>query len=298
MTYSMTGFGHYTLQNESIEIRAQLRSVNHRGLDTRIVTNPSSPRFEIEALPLFREHIGRGRVELFITVETAQRERPGFDLSFAQKRLQDLKILATALDLHWSEERFIPALLKAHDLWRDQGNDLSSEIDQHLPLLMEATIAALHALNQTRKTEGQRLHQGILEMHQRCTHHLEHIAQRAPERISEFQKRILERVAALAQELPLDPQRLAQEVAIIAEKADIQEELLRAQCHLDAIADLFPPEPPPTLCMGKKLDFYLQELNREVSTIAAKAKDSDIAQHTIELRALIDAMREQSANLQ
>ncbi|MBQ4359004.1 MAG: DUF1732 domain-containing protein, partial [Proteobacteria bacterium] len=154
-------------------------------------------------------------------------------------------------------------------------------------------------LTKARRAEGKALESYMLNALDEIDTCRQAALTRAPERLTEYQSQVHERLATLAADhVELDPIRLATEVAILADKLDVTEELTRIATHLSALRILVLSPSDPLTCIGKKVDFYLQELNREATTMASKSRDTILTSQTIEIRTKLESIREQAANIQ
>jgi uncharacterized protein (TIGR00255 family) len=152
----------------------------------------------------------------------------------------------------------------------------------------------LEALQKMRLAEGRHLGQDLQERLEAIHIKREHILQRVPQVLQEYQERLTKRIQTLARGLEVDPQRLAQEVAFMADRSDISEELVRLASHLKQFKGLFKEAQP----VGKKMEFLLQEINRETNTIGSKSIDSEISHHVVAIKAELEKMREQVQNIE
>ena len=288
MVQSMTGFAVQTRDLGSISLHLELRSVNSRYLDLgfRIVDDLRA------AEPAIRERIsarlGRGKVECRLNLQSGHAVPRGMALNGAL-----LDQLADAQDT--LRARFPDAQpLSVNELLRWPGMlaDDSLGFDEMLPAIVALTDAALDELVATRQREGGKLADMIRERVARMRELVTQATPRMPAVVLEYQERLTAKLRdAVAS---LDEDRIRQEVALYAQRIDVDEELTRLSTHLDEVERIL----KGAGAAGKRLDFLMQELNREANTLASKSPATDITAIAMEMKVLIEQMREQVQNLE
>ena len=288
MVQSMTGFAVQTRDLGSVSLHLELRSVNSRYLDLgfRIVDDLRA------AEPAIRERIsarlGRGKVECRLNLQAGHAVPRGMALNGAL-----LDQLADAQDT--LRARFPDAQpLSVNELLRWPGMlaDDSLGFDEMLPAIVELTNTALDELVATRQREGDKLADMIRERVARMRELVAQAAPRMPAVVLEYQERLTAKLRdAVAS---LDEDRVRQEVALYAQRIDVDEELTRLSTHLDEVERIL----KSAGAAGKRLDFLMQELNREANTLASKSPATDITAIAMEMKVLIEQMREQVQNLE
>jgi uncharacterized protein (TIGR00255 family) len=288
MVQSMTGFAVQTRDLGSVSLHLELRSVNSRYLDLgfRIVDDLRA------AEPAIRERIaarlGRGKVECRLNLQSGQGAPRSMALNGAL-----LDQLAGAQDL--LRVRFPDAApLGVGELLRWPGMlaDDSLGFDEMLPAIVALTSAALDELVATRQREGDKLADMIRERAMRMRELVAQAKPRMPAVVAEYQERLTAKLRdAVAS---LDEDRIRQEVALYAQRIDVDEELTRLATHLDEVERILRSGG----AAGKRLDFLMQELNREANTLASKSPATDITAIAMEMKVLIEQMREQVQNLE
>ena len=288
MVQSMTGFAVQTRDLGSVSLHLELRSVNSRYLDLgfRIVDDLRA------AEPAIRERIsarlGRGKVECRLNLQAAHAAPRSMALNGAL-----LDQLAAAQD--GLRARFPDAApLSVNELLRWPGMlaDDSLGFDEMLPAIVELTNTALDELVATRQREGDKLADMIRERVARMRELVAQAAPRMPAVVLEYQERLTAKLRdAVAS---LDEDRVRQEVALYAQRIDVDEELTRLSTHLDEVERIL----KSAGAAGKRLDFLMQELNREANTLASKSPATDITAIAMEMKVLIEQMREQVQNLE
>ncbi|GAB1461996.1 YicC/YloC family endoribonuclease [Thauera sp.] len=288
MVQSMTGFAVQTRDLGSVSLHLELRSVNSRYLDLgfRIVDDLRA------AEPAIRERIsarlGRGKVECRLNLQSGHAVPRGMALNGAL-----LDQLADAQDT--LRARFPDAQpLSVNELLRWPGMlaDDSLGFDEMLPAIVALTDAALDELVATRQREGGKLADMIRERVARMRELVTQATPRMPAVVLEYQERLTAKLRdAVAS---LDEDRVRQEVALYAQRIDVDEELTRLSTHLDEVERIL----KGAGAAGKRLDFLMQELNREANTLASKSPATDITAIAMEMKVLIEQMREQVQNLE
>ena len=288
---SMTGFGQSALQLNGQDLTLSLKSVNHRGLDLKVSLPSSLEPLAGSIEKELRAALGRGRVSLRIELSRGTTGHSSFalDEALAQKLLTAAKRLETlgAAETFGSAELLAwPGLLGTAEP--------PSPIDAEAPL-REALDAALEELTAMRVAEGTSLAAALREGLARCTSHRAAIAARWPALIEGYQRRLGVKLQELLElsDWREEP-RVLMEVALLSERADIEEELTRLGAHFEHFEALL----KEGRLIGRRLDFLCQELLRESNTIASKAQDQEITPLVIELKGEIERLREQAANIE
>ncbi|MBK6684852.1 MAG: YicC family protein [Deltaproteobacteria bacterium] len=292
MPRSMTGLGQARRDEERRSWSCELRSVNHRHLEIRI--NLSAELQPLQALieGAIRRRLSRGRIDGFVQASSAGEAPivPQLDLARARGYREAYSTLARALGL--ADEIPLTVIASAPGVLRASEPHWAS--DQSRALVEELVQEAVTDLERMREAEGSAL-AGELEAHLGAVAALfGRIKSEIPRAIAEKQRRLDERLSALLGEQRLDPGRLAQEVAVLVDRADVTEELERLESHCAQFTRvLSDPEP-----VGRKLDFLLQEMNRETNTIGSKCADAAIAHLVVDLKLELERLREQVQNLE
>ena len=294
---SMTGYGQGSARNPSIQIDVEIRSVNHRFLDL-VIRMPREIQSLEEALRRrIRSDIARGRVEVNVRVNrsTPANGEVLFDRHLARQYYKFLKEMSDSFGI--ADDSLLGILASMPGVF--QLSELEQTLDEVEDLLMEASGAALHQLLSMRSREALQLETDLRQHLVICRQLWSEINHRAPLVVEEYRQRLRERVAALMREnfdgtSILPKERLETEILIFAEKSDINEELVRMKSHLDQLESLWKQEAP----IGRTADFLLQEIHREVNTIASKSGDAIVAQKVVQVKTILEKMREQVQNIE
>lgn len=289
--FSMTGYGKGVCAEDGVELTAEVKSVNNRYLDLAI----KSPRIflaqEERIRAIAREHISRGHVDIFISY-TDKREKEKFyyvDLSVARAYQQAAGQLKAALP-GVADDTTLSFYLRLPDVVRTEETSAADEVlEQLLELALHEAFSSLSAM---REKEGERLKADLLARMQTIERLTEAIAVRAPHVAEEYRKKLTERIEEyLAGKV--DEARILTEAAVFADKCSIDEELTRLRSHIKAFREIC-----ALAQVGRKLDFLVQEFNRECNTICSKSSDKEITANALQMKNEIEKVREQIQNLE
>jgi uncharacterized protein (TIGR00255 family) len=289
MIRSMTGFGSAEGEVGGALITVEVRSVNHRFFNPSIKLPSEFAPWEGEVREVLRRGVGRGHVTLMARVARDQSEGRIDEARFAAyvrqlRELQQRYGLDSTLDVGTILR--MPAVLSSPD-----GTESGSAAE-----LVTVVKHAVEALDAMRVAEGGRLRVYLEERLQQVEDAVGRIAARAPQRLVEQRDRLREAVRELADGVKLDDQRVAQEVAILADRLDVSEEISRFRSHLEAFRSTLRSESAEGV--GKRLGFLLQELLREANTTGSKANDAGILQDVLAIKEELERIREQVENLE
>ena len=296
MIKSMTGFASLTRDDERGTIGVTVRAVNHRFLDLQLRLPPALAELEPRVRSIVQKRIGRGRVEVSVSLQLRQVSAPYIELNDEFTRA-----LGAAMD-DARERGLVAGALTPGDLLRmPQAITIRERVPEAAGLgesmggvVDEAIETAIDQLETMRVREGEHLRKDLDARKSLLAGLITRIAAAADDGRQTLEARLLERARELAGVLPIDQAALSQEVVRVAQRSDISEEVTRFHGHLghwDALAES--PEP-----CGRKLDFLLQEMNREVNTIGSKADGLQVSEVVIEAKAEMEKMREQVQNVE
>jgi uncharacterized protein (TIGR00255 family) len=292
MIKSMTGYGKAEATAETGRITVEVRSVNHRYGEIYVkIPRPLMP-FENEVRKCVAGRLKRGKIEVFIQMEGAAGAGvlPEVDLQLAKSYYDAFVKMKEALGLHEPVTLSLIAAQKGVLILGE--SEEAAEVFQGE--LLAAVRGAVDNLDAMRLREGVALMEDLAARREFLADTIVKVAQRAPQVVAEAAKRLKERIEQLAADSGVDEGRMAQEVAFMADRCDITEELVRFDSHLQQFDEtLLMAEP-----VGRKLDFILQELNREVNTIGSKANDAAVTSSVVQLKAELEKIREQIQNIE
>jgi uncharacterized protein (TIGR00255 family) len=290
----MTGFGRSEVGGRTLTLSVEVRSVNHRHLDIAVRLPRALAAFEPDVRRLVQSRLERGRVEVSVQLAPApgaSSQTVRVDQALAAEYVARGRELGGALGvtgdvtLAWLLER--PGVVRLDEI------DASGQ-EAAWPILADAVAKALDELVARRAAEGEALAAELGALRADLQAHVEVVAARMPAAVARYQERLRERIRALLGGATVEEGRVLTEVAIWAEKTDVQEELTRLRAHLEQLALVLERGGPA----GRSLDFLMQELNREVNTIASKADDLDVSQAALAAKGVVEKMREQVQNLE
>ncbi len=290
----MTGYGRGQCESASCHVTVEIRSVNHRFLDLKIRGSSLDAASEEKLRQLVGKSLIRGAVSVSVRVE-----RQGdlgtlkIDIESAKRAYNDLQKLRDALGI--AEEVSLEMVCKQPGVMGVAPTDDAAIADIGESTLSAASVA-LKELGGMRRSEGSSLKRDIigrLEQVRSFASELAELADAGPEQV---RIRFEERIARLLKNssVEVDEQRVAQEVAIAADRLDVTEELVRVKSHLEQLAELLEEEKP----VGRRLDFLIQELGREFNTVTSKSQSAGIARLVVEAKAEMEKIREQVQNIE
>jgi uncharacterized protein (TIGR00255 family) len=287
----MTGYGEARQQDDRWSVEVEVRTVNNRHLKLSAKISEPYSALEPELERLVRETIRRGTVQMVLRVE-----RP--------RRAEDYRLNVVALLSYRDQLR---AVFPGGDLAAHSGLLVLPGVVEEIkpaigdprddwPALARVVSAALAQLQASRGEEGRAMAEELRALGAAISAELARIIARAPEVVASYQKRLSERIGAMVQSqgLTIEPKDLIREVAIFAERADISEETVRLRAHLSQYAGLI----DESESAGRKLEFLVQEMGRETNTIGSKANDIEISRSVVEIKGLLERVRELIQNVE
>ena len=294
MVRSMTGYGRGEQSFEGIQVTVELRSVNNRYLDCAVKL-PRAYIFAEDAIKgRVQGAVGRGKVDVFVTIAhdhgdkmvVTVNEELAVGYLDALKKLHDLGGGRVKKDFRATDLARFPDVLTVEK----QAEDL----DQVKAQLLEVLELALADFNAMRETEGKRLAEDILGRAGTIERLLGEVEARAPQTVNDYRARLEAKMREVLQNTQIDEGRLLTEAAIFADKVAVDEETVRLHSHLGQLRELLAAGG----AVGRKLDFLIQEFNREANTIGSKCSDLEITRRVVDMKAEIEKIREQVQNLE
>ena len=287
----MTGYGKGVCAEEGVELTAEVKSVNNRYLDLAIMSQRIFLAQEERIRAIAREHISRGHVDIFISYTDKREKEKSYyvDISVARAYQQAAMQLKAALP-GVADDTTLSFYLRLPDVVRTEESSAADEVLEKL--LERALHEAFSSLSHMREKEGERLKGDLLSRMQVIERLTEAIAARAPHVAEEYRKKLTERIEEyLAGKV--DEARILTEAAVFADKCSIDEELTRLRSHIKAFREIC-----ALAQVGRKLDFLVQEFNRECNTICSKSSDKEITANALQMKNEIEKVREQIQNLE
>jgi len=289
---SMTGYGRSEVRHAHLALTVEARSVNHRYLDIAL----RYPRIYAPLEARMKQRVGayctRGRIDITLVPQESTDTRRALllDHTLARQYYDTLQRLQESLGLPGTIDLNLIASLR--DVFRVE--EASADVENDWDIIAQGLDAALQALQTMRRQEGEVLRRDFAQRLQAMAQQSQSIRQRVPQVVVEYQQRLEQRVKELFAQFELDPNRIAQEAIVFAERSDITEELTRLDAHMQACTRLL----SSSEAVGRKIEFLVQEMHREVNTIGSKSNDTVIAHGVVELKSELERMREQSQNIE
>lgn len=293
MIKSMTAFARAESQLENAVVRFEVRAYNSRFLDVVIRMPQSHPILEEKLRAKIAERVLRGRVEVRVSLKEEHAESEAFDVNLNRARalVSSLNELKKACSV--GGEPTLEMLVNAGDVLRPA--EIERDPERTWALMEGCLDQALEALDAMRSREGENLAADISGRIERILDHVQRIESESRDMLETYRDRLKERIGALTRDIiEIDEGRVVQEAAFLAERSDITEEIVRARSHLDQFRDILQADDSA----GRKLNFLLQELNREFNTMGAKTEKSRIAHRVVEVKAELEKIREQVQNIE
>ncbi len=290
MIQSMTGFARAEARHERGQLRWELRSVNHRYLDLQLRLPDALRSLEPACRSLLADVIRRGKVDATLNLEL-ERSRGARDTRLNLDLARQVIGYAAEVAAELPESRPLNPLSVLR--WPGVVEELQPDLAPLAPIALETLGKAVAELQASRAREGDKI-RGMLSG--RCDEILRLVAAvraRLPAVLAAIRSRLQDKVAALGAQA--DPERLEMELVMLAQKLDVSEELDRLQAHVAEVRNALDSGDEP---VGRRLDFLMQELNREANTLASKSADADTTRHAVDLKVIIEQMREQIQNVE
>lgn len=289
----MTGFGRGEASADGISVTVELKTVNSRYLDISQRIPPVIQDKELEFKELLQEYIQRGKVNVNVRVDKTDTGEP--DIVFNEKMVRGYKnMLSDLCEKAGIEESItLESLLQFNDIFEPREED-----EESLKTIWELTKKSIEEaaikLKKMRRQEGSQLEDDLLQRVNHIEDMLEIVQEKTDGRADEAKKQLLERISTLIESDKIDPDRLEMEVAILVDKMDITEEIVRTQSHIKFFREAVINKD----AVGRRLNFLSQEINREINTIGSKANDSEISHYVVQAKESLEQIREQVQNVE
>ena len=292
MIKSMTGYGRQKGENERREVQVEIKSVNHRYLDLNVKVPRIYSFLEESIKTAVSAAVARGKVDIYlsITAKEGGDVKVSPNLALAGEYLRALEQVRDTYSL--KDDISVMELAHMPDLLTVAREEPDAE--EVKTQALEVLGRALEEYNAMRRTEGERLCEDIARRGQEIGKMVDQVEQRSPQSVEEYRQKIAQRMTEILGDSDIAEQRILAEAALFADKVSVTEEVVRLRSHLSQLQKMVQGDAP----VGRKLDFLVQELNREANTIGSKANDYELAQIVIEIKAEIEKIREQIQNLE
>lgn len=293
MITSMTGFGRGEASSEGISVTVELKTVNSRYLDISLRMPQSIQDHELDLKELLQQHVERGKLNVSVRVDKSEMGEP--EITFNENLVQGYKTMlnnlrkAAGID----DPITLQTLMEFNDIFESREQDEETK-DLIWELTQEAAEKAAEELKKMRRQEGSQLE---TDLNQRVDHiekMLNIVKEKVDGRAAEMKEDLLERIQDLIDNDKIDPDRLEMEVAMLVDKTDITEEIVRTQSHIKFFRKAVNNDDS----VGRRLNFLSQEINREINTIGSKANDSEISQYIVKAKESLEQIKEQIQNVE
>ena len=292
MAKSMTGYGRAQIQSEAFDITAEIKAVNHRYFEFSSRLPRSCGYLEEKLKPFVQEHVSRGKVELSVQLKTINASDSELVVNQAviDNYITTLRQIAKKLRL--KDDLSASTLLRINDAF-----DTRKKPDDEEEILKEVLAAATIALekyNEMRTREGENLKADILSRLANIEKNVSCVEENSEETLKAYRERLYARIDDVLGDRQIDDQRVLTEVAIFSDKIAVDEETVRLRSHIAQMREMLNSEQP----IGRKLDFLIQEFNREANTIGSKCQNVNTAQIVVDIKSDIEKIREQIQNIE
>lgn len=292
MVKSMTGYGRAVETIGNLTVTIEIKSVNHRFFEFSPKVYRAYSFLEEKLKAYLQQYISRGKVDCFVQIETDDIEDSVVQVnhSLVAGYINAFKEISEKYDLEMDDA--FEMLVSRSDIFTVRKAPADEEAIWET--VSQVLSSAVKAFISMRELEGEKLKNDILSRADSIIKNVEFIESRSPETVREYNEKLKNRISELLQDANVDEQRLLTEAAIFADKIAVAEETVRLRSHIDQLRMFFESEEP----IGRKLDFLVQEINREANTIGSKASDIEIARRVIEIKSDIEKIREQIQNIE
>jgi uncharacterized protein (TIGR00255 family) len=293
MVKSMTAYGRGEYQQGDTLFIAEIRSYNNRYRDIILRIPKNFQGLDDELKSIISSRIRRGRLEVSIQIENNSEDSPynlELNLPLVNSYFEIFNKLSEQFGL--DQKITIEALCQMKDVVLVKPAEV--DVEAVKPGLREVLSKTLDSLEEMRSREGKAIETDFLKRLDLLEQYVDKVDNRAPSLIEEYRKKLKDNVQGMLKDVGVDENRLIQEVAFFAEKADITEEIVRVRSHLKQFREYLSLDD----ALGRRLDFLIQEINREVNTVGSKASDSFIGKFVVEMKAELEKLREQAQNVE
>ena len=284
MIKSMTGYGHSSIKNIRYHLNIEIRTVNSRYLDYKIRGYNLNINIEKKIRGLFDKYIKRGNVQLKIDLDTNK----GSNLVFNKERFDSLIQVVKKVYVDYGQRISLSDLINTNDILMNNDN---LEIDESV--IFETVKKTLLEVDKMRSIEGEKIKKDILNRIIKLQELIKKVEEISDGFSKNKENQLKTKIKLLLKDKELDESRLIQEVSHIAEKVDVSEEITRSKIHIDQLQLYFETKGP----VGKKINFLIQEINREINTIGSKSPETSVTFNVVEIKSELEKIREQVQNI-
>ncbi len=292
MIKSMTGYGSAKGSAAGLALSVELKSVNNRYLDVSVKLPRSLMFAEEPVRSAVAKHITRGKVDVFITADASQSDSMEVRVNEPLLRGYIAALTDVYNKLHLHDDMSLMSVCRLPDVLSTERRELDSdELTSGLLAILEEALKGYDAM---REREGEKLKNDVLSRIEEIGRLTGIVEERSPQTVAEYHARLEQKLRETLEGLPVDDARVLTECAIFADRVAVDEETVRLRSHLSQLKGMAEGESP----IGRKMDFLIQELNRESNTIGSKCQSADIARVVVDLKAEIEKIREQIQNVE
>ncbi|MBV7503791.1 YicC family protein [Bacillus sp. sid0103] len=291
MVISMTGFGRAKAESDFFSVNVEIKTVNHRFCEMNIRMPRQLLKIEDRMKKKLSQYIRRGRVEVYVSLEGEGivTRKVHVDWKLLDEYAQIIKQVRENFDVEGTIT--LQDLLSRSELLHIEESEIGN--DELEKLVLDATEEAAKFLKQMRLAEGEEIKKDLLAILSQLEMNVFELQKFAPLVVQSYKERLTRRMEEFVNG-QLDETRILTEVAVFADKADINEEITRLKSHIQQFEQTLQSVEP----IGRKLDFIVQEMNREANTIGSKANDSNIAKQVVDIKSLLEKLKEQVQNIE
>ena len=290
MIKSMTGYGRADKKVELRDYQIEIKSVNHKYLDITIKMPKNISHKEEEIKKLVKSKLHRGKIDILVTFTDNSVENKKITLNTDLAKIYINQLRELAQEKIWSDIQ-VTDIAKFPDVLIVENNQDDEMLEQEL---QEVTMQALNQLIEMRRNEGNKIAEDLQKRIEDIKEKVENISNLSTGLIENYIVKLNARIKELAQDCEIDENRIAQEVVIYADKCSVEEEVTRLNSHISQFKELLKSDEN----VGKKLDFIIQEMNRETNTIGSKANSLEITNEVINIKTQLENIREQVQNIE
>ena len=292
MIRSMTGYGRTQEMSNGLNVTLEIKSVNHRYFEFSAKTPRTYGFLDDKIKNFVQSRVARGKIECYVQIESLEEDDVivSLNASLADGYMKAFKELAERLNI--VNDVRVSTFSRYSDIFSIHKEAANEEKiwNAVLPIIEKAVDRFV----EMRETEGARLKADILSRADNILENVSYIEKRSPETVKEYNEKLLQRMRNVLEDVHVDEQRLLTEAAIFADKIAVDEETVRLRSHIDQLREFFTSD----TAVGRKLDFLVQEINREANTIGSKAQDVEIARKVLDIKAEVEKIREQIQNIE
>ena len=292
MVKSMTGYGRSEKVTPTAKCSVEIKSVNHRYLDMSIKLPRKLNMFEADIREVLKDYIQRGKVDVFVSYEDYSKE--SVNIKYNQEIAAEYMkyFVKMAEDFELDDDIRVSTLARMPEVLVSEDENINEE--EIWKLVKDVLIEACDAFVVSRIKEGENLRTDLLEKLEAMSKNVAFIEERYPKTIEDYKNRLTTKIKEVLEDKQIDESRILTEVCIYSDKVCVDEEMVRLKSHIEAVKEALTTGG----CVGKRLDFLAQELNREANTTLSKSTDIEISNVAITIKTEIEKIREQIQNIE